>query len=666
LQYILENESQFENCEKRWVINRISNKDIEKSIISVLEEKKQKYDLIPYNTSELETTPINFEVLPTKDFLYSRAFLELVPEQRDRVVYALNRTIINYAINNNGARNFALEQGKKEAKWILPWDGNCFLTESNWNKLRLDIKTNPEVPYFVVPMARSVNFSEIQDSKEPPVEEPQMVFRSDSKSRFNEEWSYGRRPKVELFWRLGIPGAWDNWENDPWDQPRPPISQEAGLWRASSGHVIRLPSGVPSLEIAQSQAITNRGLARNRAVFTYLDRLTNASQEIATPTQVSEPLRFARNNVTAHIKCGVPQESALLRRAENILNEALPSVVNKVNIPPSGDVHDYYSRAIYYWPNPDTESKLPYVSRDGHKNPEGTLYSPESRKFDRTSIQILIENTTTLALAACVSQREDFRKKTAELLTTWFIDPRTKMNPHLEFAQERPGHPNTKGSGLIDFSDIYFLLEAVTSLESVGGLSLKVSTGLRNWLNDYLEWIRNSDKANKEMHSRNNHGSWYEVQRYSLERFLGQRSQMRATELRALSRIAEQFTRGGEQPEESIRPISKHYYYYNLQAWFAFLLMLGKNGTTPMNFLLEPLNRIQAGYEFIKANNENWQFPQVLPFDSNRIFPLDSAARHLGLSGRVDPFTETAPTDYQYSPDHGVSLFCMQLLGSWY
>ena len=46
------------------------------------------------------------------------------------------------------------------------------------------------------------------------------------------------------------------------------------------------------------------------------------------------------------------------------------SVVDKEIAPPSGDKHDYMSQAPYFWPNPDTANHLPYVRRDGERNPE--------------------------------------------------------------------------------------------------------------------------------------------------------------------------------------------------------------------------------------------------------------------------------------------------------
>ena len=46
------------------------------------------------------------------------------------------------------------------------------------------------------------------------------------------------------------------------------------------------------------------------------------------------------------------------------------SVTDKAVVPPSGDKHDDMSQAPYWWPNPATPNGLPYVQRDGERNPE--------------------------------------------------------------------------------------------------------------------------------------------------------------------------------------------------------------------------------------------------------------------------------------------------------
>ena len=56
--------------------------------------------------------------------------------------------------------------------------------------------------------------------------------------------------------------------------------------------------------------------------------------------------------------------------AKKALNVGPFSVTTKEAIPPSGDKHDYMSQAPYFWPGPGEPNGLPYIRRDGERNPE--------------------------------------------------------------------------------------------------------------------------------------------------------------------------------------------------------------------------------------------------------------------------------------------------------
>src|SRR5690606_25041130 len=99
-------------------------------------------------------------------------------------------------------------------------------------------------------------------------EEPQLLFRRDAKERFDPNARYGRCPKVELFWRLGITGKWDNWCRGPWDPPRAGLSIEAGQV-GEAGWVARLSSGEPAAE----RDYRDRAARRSQAIRARIDQI---------------------------------------------------------------------------------------------------------------------------------------------------------------------------------------------------------------------------------------------------------------------------------------------------------------------------------------------------------------------------------------------------------
>lgn len=266
--FILENERPFERCRKIWIVNRIFNQEELSNILALLEKHKQEYHVIPFVEDEYKSIGLDYSCLPSPDFLHSDEFEKLSSGMKQRALVSLLRLKNNYVMNNNGARNYALNLGKSIAKWVLPWDGNCFLNKASWDAIVKGVLDEPYLKHFVVPMARiTSNDLMLNDTFIPEAtEEPQIIIRNDSREKFNADFSYGRRPKVELFWRLGIPGPWDNYKDDRWDIPRLPPSPEAHQF-GITGWTARLFSGMAEQESQDNKGSANRNSARQVAII---------------------------------------------------------------------------------------------------------------------------------------------------------------------------------------------------------------------------------------------------------------------------------------------------------------------------------------------------------------------------------------------------------------
>jgi hypothetical protein len=270
LRFILTHEPALPGCQKRWVVNRIADSVVEKQVVSLLEEHGMPYLHIPFDMDEYRRVGWRFGGFPVPGFTYRREFDEYSPMQQQWALDHLYHDKNLYVMNNNGARNAALQEGRTLAKWVLPWDGNCFLTREAWDELVAAVTAKPYLKYFTVPMARIIDNEVLlrPDPKVEPSEEPQLLFRRDAREQFDPDARYGRCPKVELFWRLGIVGPWDRWCRGPWDPVRARLSTEAGQV-GEAGWVARLYSGEKQLE----RDIEGRGWRRSEAVRTYIDRI---------------------------------------------------------------------------------------------------------------------------------------------------------------------------------------------------------------------------------------------------------------------------------------------------------------------------------------------------------------------------------------------------------
>lgn len=642
VRFILENEPELSGCEKRWVLNRIFDADERQAIITLLEQHHQPYLEIPFEAAEFVQIGWDYAAYPEPGFLSAATFHTLGALHQERVLTAAYRSKNLYLMNNNGARNTALEDGLARAKWVLPWDGNCFVTASAWGAIRAAVGAKPYLPYHAVPMQRITDNADLLlDGFTPnPVEEPQLLFRRDARERFAENHPYGRRPKVDLFWRLGIPGGWDRWKDDPWEQPRSDPSPDAGAWGVA-GWVARLASGQAHLEASTTESFKNRGRERQKAIRAAISYVTR--QVSAQPDPVGLTCyRFAAIEALRaeyQIQGGKtgPQAGlshALLRNAAEAMGRQPESPVDKPEPGPSGDRQDYYHPAPYWWPDPSTKDGLPFVRRDGQRVPGTQMYEPESHRYDRTRLQRLFDDCTTLALAAFVTGDSRYSAHALRWLERWFINPATRMNPHLSYAQVRWGHNSNRGfqTGVIEMKDVYYLLDAVRLLRHTGALSSDHLERLHAWFRDYLDWLLTSKQGMKESQARNNHGVYYDLHVASVAAFLNDWDTLFATLIRAEERIPLHITPEGVQHEEMKRTITAHYCCFTLQGWLNLVNLAARFDGTFLARVAKNDHPLRKAVDWLLLHEgKPWPYPQIDDFDPLRFLPIRALAQALGI-----------------------------------
>lgn len=319
--------------------------------------------------------------------------------------------------------------------------------------------------------------------------------------------------------------------------------------------------------------------------------------------QVKKSIQNGDNNF-------VPSYKNLIEKADLALTEGPFSVMDKKRIPPSGDKHDYLSMGPYWWPDTTKTDGLPYIRRDGEVNPE-----TRGEYVDRPSAGKLFSNVETLGWAFYFSGEKKYAEKTIQLLETWFINPETRMNPNLNFAQGIPGICDGRGIGIIDWSGINKLISPIQILDAGGVLPENTKTQLFAWFEEYLDWLLNSEYGIFEDNTLNNHGTWYDVQVVGIEMMLGKTDLAKARlEQVKTKRIAPQIEPDGSQPHELARTKSLGYSTMNLRG-FLHLANLGhKVGVDLWNFETEDGRSITNALDFLlpfAQGKKNWEHQQL-------------------------------------------------------
>jgi len=331
------------------------------------------------------------------------------------------------------------------------------------------------------------------------------------------------------------------------------------------------------------------------------------------------------------IQAGDKTLDAALARLEADARKALQqesvSVVTKAATPPSGDKHDYLSQAPYFWPDPTKPNGLPYIRRDGERNPE------LNKITDHHTLDVMEATTNTLALAYYFKGDEAYAAKATELLRAWFLDPKTRMNPNLEYAQFIPGVNTGRGIGLIETRGLADVVDAIGLLAGSKAWTSTDQHGLEEWYGKFLQWMQESKNGREENAAKNNHGTYYDVQSTSFALFLGKNVMAKQiVEAAKQNRIALQVEPDGRQPLELARTKAWSYSNGNLDG----LMLLARLAETVdidlWNYQTKDGRSIRRALEYLypfAVGDQKWTYEQLGGFDGKSLFPLvRRAARH--------------------------------------
>lgn len=315
-----------------------------------------------------------------------------------------------------------------------------------------------------------------------------------------------------------------------------------------------------------------------------------------------------------------PAAETLAAAADLALSTPRLSVTQKQRLAPSGNPHDYLSMGPYWWPNPETPDGLPYIRRDGEKN-------PETGEYDAPRLKRLVSAVVTLAWAGYFLDRPACSERAADLARAWFLEEDTRMTPHLDYGQFIPGVCDGRGIGIIDTSTVFQeLLDALLVLGDCGALAAGDWHGLQAWMTAYRDWTLSSANGRDEAGWHNNHGTWYDVQLAALALFTGE-PELAARVCREACerRIAAQIEPDGRQPHELARTRSFSYSLMNLEGLFN-LASLGRRVNVDLfGYETGDGRGIRQALDWLRpfaANPRTWTEPQITPVDPGDIVAL--------------------------------------------
>lgn len=287
------------------------------------------------------------------------------------------------------------------------------------------------------------------------------------------------------------------------------------------------------------------------------------------------------------------------------------SVMDKDQLPPSGDKHDFLSLAPFRWPDNTKSNNIPYVYRDGKINPEVFLVP------DRANLGKMIERVKILSAAYYFTDDISYAYKASEILRVWFLNNDTHMNPNLEYAEMVTGKDNGTSSGIIAANYFPVVLDSITMIQDSSAWTDKDQRGIELWFENYLDWLLNSEFGKKESQQLNNHGTWYDVQASSIALYLDKREIAEMIlENNIDGKISSKIQDDGSQSFETQRQTSLDYHIFNLQGLF-YIAKIGEHtGIDLWNYETSEGAGLHKALDYLLPyvmGKETWPHKQIKP-----------------------------------------------------
>jgi hypothetical protein len=231
-----------------------------------------------------------------------------------------------------------------------------------------------------------------------------------------------------------------------------------------------------------------------------------------------------------------------------------------------------------------------------------------------------------LALSYYLKGDEAYAARAAVLLRAWFLDPATRMNPNLQYAQGIPGINTGRGIGLIETRGLTRVVDAIGLLAGSKAWTDGDQRGLTAWYSSFLNWMLESKNGRDESAAKNNHGTYYDVQACSFALFVGRPGL--ATEILKASRskrIATQIEPDGRQPLELVRTKAWSYSVGNLDGLMLLATLGERVGVDLWKFQTPDGRSIRKATEYLipySLGDSKWPYQQLGEWPPNMLFPL--------------------------------------------
>jgi hypothetical protein len=315
------------------------------------------------------------------------------------------------------------------------------------------------------------------------------------------------------------------------------------------------------------------------------------------------PLRLnAQDRSSLSVTVAQFDRARILKLANDALKLKPPAITDHIATNSAGGPHDFFSQADYAWPNPTNADGLPYIGRDGESNPNVFTYH-------RMAMRHMKDAVAALAAAYAITGDDKYPRKANQFIKVFFLNEKTKMNPHLQYAQAVLGAQTGNAYGVIDTLHLAELAVAVPFLEKSPAFDPAVDAGLKKWFADYITWITTASNGVKEMENKNNHSIACFVQLAAFAKYTGNQQVLEMSRKRFKEVLfPNQMTNNGSFPLELKRTKPYGYSIFQADNLSILCVLLSTKDDDLWKFTLpdgrSPKNAVDFIYPYLADKNQ--------------------------------------------------------------
>ena len=329
-----------------------------------------------------------------------------------------------------------------------------------------------------------------------------------------------------------------------------------------------------------------------------------SNQQNTTNSALSQPFK---KEITETLRKQVMHE------AQWALTQEPETVTAQTSTRSAGGKHDFFSEGDYWWPNPASVDS-PYIQKDGMTNPDNFV-------AHRHAMIRLSKIVGALASAYKLTGEEKYVQHALKHCKAWFVDTTTLMNPNLLYAQAIKGRFTGRGIGIIDTIQLMEVVQGLLAMLNAKSMNQGDLAAIKNWFDQYLQWLTTHKYGKDEMNAANNHGTCWVMQVAAFAKFTGNQKILAFCSVRYRNiLLPNQMAVDGSFPREIRRTKPYGYSIFNLDALTMVCQILSTKENDLWNYQTTDGKSIKKGIEFLYpylADKNTWPFQKDVMYWEN-------------------------------------------------